>query len=643
MTYIYRPTTVYDLPLTPDAKILRPEFAMVRFPIGRVVDLGALCYLSREPAPINWKTIKSKKMRVGRRVDLSSLDSNRAERVRALITHISENLTDSGRRERTVIDATTRFVVFMSWADENNFIDAISNVEIARRAVTEYTQHIRERINTNAISLSSGVRQQSTVFIFLGEFLDVDTLTRGLNLLRINNEAKEKTIPPSENAQAKVLGLSNLLFEGLAKLAVDNKPYPYSLTVPKYLGYQDNTLWVFPSTVWFMSPQMLANRKVSKSPFWCFNYSDGRLTSLDEMQLIPNYAGNNNYTRKFNISGAKRKILSSNANPRHYQRLHQGMIAQRAFMLLFLAQTGMNWAQVVNLTWADKYEVDANHQVFRTIKWRANNREVSFELPVAFMPKFKRYLELRKYLLGGRSCNWLFFTQSIRRTVQNPTQIKFEIRSLYQTLLRIDPNIPVITSRQWRAAKSDWLIRNTDTSTTALILQNTEKTVLSAYAAGSETTQVEELTIFLDRVAETVLAKEHIVKDGVNRAVGICTDYGNPHQATKYIPIEADCRAPEGCLFCDKFKVHADEVDIRKLLSCRYCLRQTSSLVAENNEQYQTMLSPIFDRIEIILKELSCRDADLVIKISKDVEENGELDPYWSRKVEMLMDLGLVT
>ena len=641
MSFTKRTIVDYNLPLPKDTLILKPEFARVRFPNGKSVDLGSLCYLRREASPFLWIS-KSPKGRNpdGRRVDLSSLNAGRTDRVRALISHVSDNFTQSGRREITLLDHTTRFIVFMTWVDENGFHDVLNDVETARLAVRGYAQHIRERVNANHISINSGARQQATVIAMLGEFLEVDTLARGINLLRIMPNSKEPTLPPDEDAQAKVLGLCTIIFDGLTTLAIDNKPYPYALAVPPHLNYQDNTLWVFPTTIWFMSPQMLSIRKTSAVPRWAFNYSEGRLATLEELQAIPNYACDNDVVRIKVIGTGKRQLKKANSDPRYSQRLNQGMQALNSFILLFLAQTGMNWAQLINLTWSEDYEVSATHQVFRTIKWRADNRQVSFELPLAFMPKFKRYLELRKYLLAGRPCDWLFFKLGSKGEGE-PTQLKYGLTPTYQTLQRIDPSLPAVMSRQWRAAKSDWLIRNTDPSTTALVLQNTERTVLSSYAAGSETTHLEELSSFLDKISETVVAKGHIIKGGISRAVGVCSDYGNPHQSNGPSPVQSDCKGPEGCLFCDKFKVHADEIDIRKLISCRYCLRQTASL-ADSEERYHALLTPIFNRIEAILNEISQRDAALVLKVTKEVEEDGELEPYWARKVEMLMDLGLV-
>ena len=40
---------VYDLPIHSNITILRPEQVVVKFPLGKTIDIGALCYLIRQP------------------------------------------------------------------------------------------------------------------------------------------------------------------------------------------------------------------------------------------------------------------------------------------------------------------------------------------------------------------------------------------------------------------------------------------------------------------------------------------------------------------------------------------------------------------------------------------------------------------
>lgn len=632
-----RSVSVLNLPLPDGASVLKPEQIILRFESGRSVDIGALCYLRREVVSTGRNKIR--KSAEGRAVDLTSFNQARANRVRALITHISNDVRHSGRRVETCRDLVSRFIAFMGWADENDYRSVLDSAEAARSVVRAYAWHIRERVKMNALSVNSGARQQWAVFSFLSDFFDVDELVRGINLLRVRHATVESTNPPNEEAQSKVLALCEALFAGLTDLVLARKSYPFQIVVPKYLNWPDDALWIFPTSVGFMPPQMLAKRQTHYRFGWGYNYGHGRLSTLDELRSIKQFAEDTKSQLKA-IQAAKQQLATANNDPRHTKRIQAGARALDVFILMFLAQTGMNWAQIIDLPWGDDYEVSASHQAFRTIKWRAGNKDIHFELPIAFMPKFRRYIELRKYLLNGYACPFLFFKLGPQATGK-ATKIIFGPQSTYITLRRIDPDLPKVMPRQWRAAKSDWLIRNTDPSIAAMVLQNSEKTVLASYAAGSETTHMEEMTVFFDMVKSKVISSDEVIDTGVSRAIGICSDYGTPHQISGDVPVQPDCKREEGCLFCEKFRIHADERDVRKLLSCRYCLQQMAPL-AGSEERFQATLNPIFTRIQVILDEVHSRDVAVVPKITYEVENEGELDPYWASKLEMLIDLGLI-
>ena len=124
-------------------------------------------------------------------------------------------------------------------------------------------------------------------------------------------------------------------------------------------------------------------------------------------------------------------------------------------------------------------------------------------------------------------------------------------------------------------------------------------------------------------------------------AIGQCSSYGEPSLISKKLPIKPDCVEPEGCLFCDKYRIHVDEIDIRKLLSCRYCIEKTAHLIGSIEDQNLTV-KPIIDRINSILSDLKKYNLTLVERISSEVEE-GELDTYWARKLEMFIELDLIS
>jgi hypothetical protein len=534
----------------------------------------------------------------------------------------------------------------MAWADAHGRQHVLADKDQIRPTLSAYIAHMRERARRMEFTMNSAASQQTAAMTVLENYHDVADIGRGLNLLRVEQKAKESTKPPSETAQSRVLSVCGALFEGICDVVLTPRPFPYGVKMPQYLGLPHDTLWLFPSGSWFMSPAMLAKRHTMWCPGWAYNYVEGRLASLEELRAVnslpglENFAGNSDIRRRSMLTDARRQLANANANKQHCLRRQLAFQAMNTFCILFLAETAMNWAQVTELTWCDDFEVSASHQGFRTIKWRASGKLVSFELPAGAMPMFKRYLAIRKFLLDGRPCDHLFFKQGSKGRDLPPAAIKSGLHPTYAMLRRIDPTLPSVLPREWRAAKSDWLVQNTDPSTAASVLQNTERTVLKAYAEGSESVHLSEMSEFLNEVATRVLPKDTPVEGGVSRAVGVCSSFGTPIPVAE-VSVRPDCKRPEGCLFCDKFKIHADAKDARKLLSCRYCLRKTIGL-AGSDEQMNVVLGPVLDRIEVILSELRKRDPKMVEQVTREVEEEGELDPYWAQKYEMLVSLGIV-
>ncbi len=106
------------------------------------------------------------------------------------------------------------------------------------------------------------------------------------------------------------------------------------------------------------------------------------------------------------------------------------------------------------------------------------------------------------------------------------------------------------------------------------------------------------------------------------------------------ITVQPDCRSIEGCLFCDQYRVHADTSDIRKLLSCRHCVRLVSRRAGALGE-YESSFGVVLRRIDFLLDELRLREAALVDQIEFDVDANGNLDAFWSTKIDQLYELGV--
>lgn len=156
MKFSIKDNKIYDLPISNGDEKIKTEFAILRFPYGRTVDFGCICYLSREPTQKH--NNKNRKRLGGRRVNLKSLNQERVEQVRTLIQYVSDCLANSGRREETIRDSASRFIAFICWADEHGFHNVLRSADDARAVLIQYLMHIRERVNTNSLSIKGGIR-----------------------------------------------------------------------------------------------------------------------------------------------------------------------------------------------------------------------------------------------------------------------------------------------------------------------------------------------------------------------------------------------------------------------------------------------------------------------------------------------------
>lgn len=631
-----RKVKIYDLPIDPNVSILYPEQVIIRFPDGKKVDIGSLCYLVRQPTlKVHQGVVRASRM--GREVQLSSLSEQRYKGIRLLISFISELILNSGKRIATIKDQVSRFMVFMFWVDQNGFSQVLDKSDLGKKILIQYTQYLKDRVSRNEIAIKSAARQQKVIIKFLCDFWNNEDLKQDIPFITLKKSSGNITQPPCEDAKAKVLSLCEHIFDGLTSLILEHKAYPYSLTLPKYLNFKDNMIWIFPAELWFIHPEKMHQKR---SICLGYNYKSGTLNTIDQVASVRLRCDRTLHDNITAIKSAKKKLIAANQNYRHNHRMQQSVFALNVFIILFVAQTGMNWAQVINLLWNDKFEVSSSRQLFRTIKYRANGKECCFELPLSFMPRFKKFLQLRKYILNQHDMDFLFFC--IKDKGQSkPASIKAgSLYYIYNFLKKIDPNLVPVTSREWRVAKSDWLIRNTDPTTTSLILQNTEQTVLSSYISGSESKHWEEMSDFFNNISQVVLNRNKEKNEFLQGAVGQCSSYGNPSSLNNDLEVSVNCYTPEGCLFCDKYRIHVDATDIRKLLSCRYCIEKTAYLVGGIELQHIT-IQPIIDRIDLILDKLKDYDAELVERIMSEIEE-GELDFYWAKKLEMFMELELI-
>lgn len=630
--FVDRQVTTYEVPLGA-ATILHPEVALLRFDRDNL-DVGALCYLRRSNAP---RTARNNGRIASRRVDLASFDAERSKQIAKLIAFFSDLVTNGGYRVQTVRGNAANMIRFLDWADATGHSHVLAGGDHAYAAFRAYVGYLRERVNRHEMALSSAAKDQWMTHKLLAGFSGLHDLHRGVNMLDFG-AGWDRTAPPPENELAKVESLCEALFFGFSGLVLDGAKYPLKLAMPKYLGWQDDHLWVFPVRRWCLPPHQWETRHELNLPFWAYDYRSGRLVEAEEIRQ--HYR--DMYTARWMVRNARTVLEDANADPRHSHRFKSAMVAHNAFVLIFLGQTGMNLSVASALKWSEDYTVGQEQQGFREIKWRAGGKRYSAVARMNFLPLFKRYIDLRAYLLGDQDCDSLFLSFGANRTKGPSSMDETAIDTIYSTLELIDPDIKRLGARKLRAAKQDFHIKHSDPTTSAQVMGHSEGTALQHYSAGSQTAHYSEVSAFFDKVQQAAANRKAILEPGENVPngvvghVGTCAAFHDPHAVAENAPVQPDCRKLEGCLFCDKHRVHPDEQDTRKLASCAYVLRQATYVPGA-----VTFFKPVLDRIQSILDDIGALEgsAEMVTRVVDEVENDGELDGYWAGKLALLNEL----
>lgn len=423
-----------------------------------------------------------------------------------------------------------------------------------------------------------------------------------------------------------------------------HKPYPYALSVPSFLSIPENRLWIFPVTIWCRPP---GNRY--QLEYYAYDFANGRIRTAQEIEEMFG-AKLERWKCADYPKRADAYIARANADPWNFHRIERGMMAVQAFFLLFIANTGQNPTPVSDLPWSEELENSVHdplveRQGFRTIKYRASGREVAFEIGIRFMPLLKRYLDLRKHLLKGNHFPYLFFSygKASEYLKSGPIRMGTTTINKFLSILKAKGLLTEkISARQLRAAKADYINRTAGTVVAATMLQHSVQTAESHYANGSEAVQQVEIGAFLKSVESTVLDKGQEILGAKNKACGTCIAPDAPNPIIVDPAINPDCITPEGCLLCDKYRIHADATDVQKLLSARYCIRLIKRS-ADSQEQFERLFGTVLQRIEAILDAIKGKgNAELVEAIEEKVDKYGELSAFWATKLETLMELELV-
>ena len=616
-----RDVQVLDLPVH-DISLLKPE-NIVLHANNTHIDVGRLCFtktFSKEN--VNYKDLV---------IDKSSVSNKRIVNVRKLIDGLSDAYNTKLYSADSIYTYVFYYNKFIDWANNSSLLGALESFDLTKDAFSKYIEYMKMRVRKGELTNNS-VSSHLKSIVRVSEIIFDDDIDKGLILPKVKASNTKSRKAPSDDSQMIVLAISLSLFDSLYEHVINDAAFPVKIAVPKIID-ERGYFFMLPTEKGYMATSHNAH-KVREA----YNSKTAEIKNYSEFNGCSN-------KRYLNIVSPAIKQLQDANLPRSLKRLRSAYIACQIFMILFSAATGMNYSQIRMLGFSKKYKVSAETQGFREIKYRANNKVVHYSIAGNFLKYFKNYVELRDYILNGKSWGYLFcsFGKGHSSYEGEPNILnKSSYENAYTKLKLIYPDIPVIRTSFWRVAKSEYLLTNTDIATAALLLQNSEQTLLKSYSNGSESKAHKELGSFYTHIKTAI---NNSKKNGeVEISLGGCKSLNDPDIKDSPLGDSADCSQPEGCLFCDNFIVHADEKDIRKLASYKYIVNLTSHL-SNDSDHFRSIFGEIFNRVEFIFNEVrnksdSCNE--MVNNIIDSVEEDGCLDQYWQGKFDMLVELGQV-
>ena len=126
------------------------------------------------------------------------------------------------------------------------------------------------------------------------------------------------------------------------------------------------------------------------------------------------------------------------------------------------------------------------------------------------------------------------------------------------------------------------------------------------------------------------------IEENVTTPIGQCSSAQQPQLDAGFQNIsQPNCSNPASCLFCDKYVLHTDAIDIKKLLS----LKEMTFLSINRNKEDEVLY--IRHRIDEILEQAVAaypETVEIIKTVERDIE-NGNYAEYWQQQIDLITEL----
>lgn len=589
---------------------------------NRRIDLGCLCYAIRDEIKKIPKPVQS-----------SSLRHERCEPLRSwCVESISRFYL--GASPHSIYVSAFELVTFVNWCDSNYYIDFLQDADTYKRAIDAYTQHLTAAMGKDGgIAVFTANRLQSQAVHSGSLFFPATSVNFLSDLPIISNKGfcSEPTVTPSQQDMVNHLTPCQYLFDGLTDFVLKGLPFPHRIS------YMETEALILPAAYAITTPDIVQSRpKVNNGTIW--DYRLGEVSSLANAS-----AKSISPSRPliWHLNKAHKLLEQSNADLRHPKRLWIAKIAHDAFISLFVANAGLNEAQLRNMGWSENYETSTSESVgFVVIKYRAGEMEQNFEIKKTFLKQFKKFLMLRRFLCGDGRSDYLFINYTKNKLYNKPIRPNAISHFNDQMTRFLDPKYVGLTYKDLRKYKSVYLLsKNFTVGVVAAVMQNSGDTVLKHYAQAEEKQAIDEISTTLNFVLSIL---EQRLK--VETPSGGCSGEQPSNAEDPPDQYEPNCRNFVGCIFCNEFRLHADEVSVHKMLSMRYVTAERLSSCTDL-DQFQALHGKAIERIDLIMAdliELRPEMTAVVERIRSEVEGEFKLSPYWETLYGRLLKLKVI-
>lgn len=631
-------------------EVIQPQFVVLGFanPTAngfRYLDVGSFCYIFRS---------RLSRHKTGCAIDPRSFDNTRTLVVREMIERLRV------MQPATAIDEFAKFKAFIDWMDEQVQSYAFDDANSVKKAYIDYTHHLLFRMkisgtSNKAITRLTASKLQSrarTVVRMATGLSEIDVRAVATHIFKKTNHGHHmNSWLPSADEQARTFATLITFIDEAHRLLVGTGELPAHLISPSgesyYLYSMMGNSEKSRGAKFSLAPML----SVSKSfPTWKETKTHFCLFG-DSAELAIQASNYYDYRRRFE---------RNNADPRSYLRHQIGVCAVAAGILAFIAATGCNLSTAQKLE-IDTFEIVPSTQGRRLsgTKARAKGKIVHPEFGARFSPVFRKYMELREWLLNGADSPLVFPIVNIKKG-----GISFigstPINSLKRLFANVLPKTTWITPTQWRKNVSYQYVKHSggDMALTAEKLSNTVQVVEQNYSRPALEDFAAEMAGFFELMHQAAIDRTRTAeripvrildekKPEAATATGSCekTPEEKPERAhgfTALAPAPA-CREPESCLFCAFYAIHADEEDIRRLLSLRYLITATEN--KQPIDDWQRKFGPTIHRIDEVLStihEIGACSKETINRVRDEVA-SGNLDAFWSIHFDTLVMLGAVS